>query len=81
LDFGVSITAEVEALRKAFEFPGMRVLQFAFDGDPTNTHLPHNFRLNSVVYTGTHDNNTTRGWWEELEEQTQAQLLDYFRLR
>jgi 4-alpha-glucanotransferase len=49
LDFGVSITAEVEALRKAFEFPGMRVLQFAFDGDPTNTHLPHNFRLNTIA--------------------------------
>ncbi|MGH2545143.1 MAG: 4-alpha-glucanotransferase, partial [Ardenticatenaceae bacterium] len=75
-DLGV-ITDEVEALRKQFEFPGMRVLQFAFDGDPTNTHLPHNYRVNTVVYTGTHDNDTTRGWWSTLDKDAQYEVLRY----
>lgn len=75
-DLGV-ITPEVEALRKAFEFPGMRVLQFAFDDDPDNPHLPHNFRVNTVVYTGTHDNDTTLGWWDGLEPSAQVEVLRY----
>lgn len=61
-DLGV-ITAEVEALRDDFGFPGMRVLQFAFRSDATNLDLPHNYVRNSVVYTGTHDNDTTIGWF------------------
>ncbi len=61
-DLGV-ITDDVEALRDACGFPGMRVLQFAFGGDATNAYLPHNCVRNCVVYTGTHDNDTTLGWW------------------
>ncbi|MFQ3582361.1 MAG: 4-alpha-glucanotransferase [Chloracidobacterium sp.] len=61
-DLGV-ITPDVVALRDAFGFPGMRVLQFAFGGDPTNQDLPHNYVPNAVVYTGTHDNDTTVGWY------------------
>lgn len=71
------ITPEVEALRKQFEFPGMRVMQFAFDGDPANPHLPHNYRVNSVVYTGTHDNDTTLGWWEAQPYEVQYEVLRY----
>lgn len=63
-DLGI-ITDSVKDLRDAFEFPGMAVLQFAFGGNPTNEFLPHNYTRNQVVYTGTHDNNTTVGWWEE----------------
>ncbi len=63
-DLGI-ITPEVDALRHMFKFPGMRVLQFAFASDGKNPHLPHNFEKNSVVYSGTHDNNTTLGWWME----------------
>lgn len=62
-DLGV-ITPDVEKLRDDFQLPGMRILQFAFgDGDPKNQHLPHNYVHNSVVYTGTHDNDTTVGWF------------------
>jgi 4-alpha-glucanotransferase len=63
-DLGV-ITAEVEALRDQFELPGMRILQFAFSG-PDNRFLPHHYEPNTVVYTGTHDNDTTVGWYSEL---------------
>ena len=66
-DLGI-ITADVVALRKAFGLPGMRILQFAFDHNPGNAYLPHNHEPDSVVYTGTHDNNTTRGWWNEASE-------------
>ena len=62
-DLGV-ITPQVEALRDEFAFPGMRVLQFAFGNDPkAPDYLPHNFVTNCVVYTGTHDNDTTVGWF------------------
>src|SRR6266576_3583958 len=64
-DLGV-ITPEVCALRDEFGIPGTKVLQFAFDGNPGNPHLPKNYSTNTVVYTGTHDNNTTRGWFEAL---------------
>ncbi|MBE9028937.1 4-alpha-glucanotransferase [filamentous cyanobacterium LEGE 11480] len=66
-DLGV-ITPEVEALRDQFEFPGMKVLHFAFGSDPANPFLPFNYPRNCVVYTGTHDNNTTVGWWGELQD-------------
>lgn len=62
-DLGV-ITPDVVELRDACGFPGMRVLQFAFGDDATNVYLPHHHVVNTVVYTGTHDNETTRGWWE-----------------
>ena len=61
-DLGV-ITPDVDALRKKFGFPGMRILQFAFAGDATDRFLPHNYEPDTVVYTGTHDNDTTAGWW------------------
>lgn len=64
-DLGV-ITSEVTALRRAFALPGMRVLQFGFDGDPANVHLPHEHEVDSIVYTGTHDNDTTVGWYASL---------------
>ncbi|MBI5559509.1 MAG: 4-alpha-glucanotransferase [Deltaproteobacteria bacterium] len=62
-DLGV-ITPDVEELRDSFGFPGMKILQFAFDFDASNSYLPHNFQTtNCVVYTGTHDNDTTLGWY------------------
>jgi 4-alpha-glucanotransferase len=64
-DLGL-ITPDVTALRDEFRLPGMRVLQFAFDGKPDNPHLPENYAPNTVVYTATHDNATTRGWYEAL---------------
>lgn len=61
-DLGV-ITPDVEELRDSFGFPGMRILQFAFGGDPKSQDLPHNYIHNCVAYTGTHDNDTTLGWF------------------
>jgi 4-alpha-glucanotransferase len=61
-DLGV-ITPDVEELRDSFEFPGMRILQFAFGGDAKNHDLPHNYVNNCIAYTGTHDNDTTVGWF------------------
>ncbi|WP_221088487.1 4-alpha-glucanotransferase [Deinococcus aquaedulcis] len=68
-DLGV-VTPDVEKLRDDFQFPGMAVLQFAFGGGDfsVNDFLPHNLRENQVVYTGTHDNDTTRGWWRAADE-------------
>jgi 4-alpha-glucanotransferase len=65
-DLGI-ITEEVRALRDRFELPGMVVLQFAFDGSPDNPHLPRHHRRNCVVYPGTHDNDTTVGWYASLD--------------
>jgi 4-alpha-glucanotransferase len=64
-DLGV-ITPEVEKLRDDFGFPGMRILQFAFSSDTKNQDLPHNYHRNVVVYTGTHDNDTTVGWFNSM---------------
>jgi 4-alpha-glucanotransferase len=72
-DLGL-ITPDVVALRDTFQLPGTRVLQFGFDGHSDNPHLPRNYVTNAVVYTGTHDNPTTRGWFEELTDD-QRQLL------
>jgi 4-alpha-glucanotransferase len=66
------ITPEVEALRLRFGLPGMKILQFAFDGSPDNPYLPENHGEQSVVYTGTHDNDTTAGWWRQLDDKTRA---------
>jgi 4-alpha-glucanotransferase len=68
-DLGL-ITSEVDDLRMRFGLPGMKVLQFAFDGNPDNPYLPGHHGEHSVVYTGTHDNDTTVGWWNELDQQT-----------
>jgi 4-alpha-glucanotransferase len=67
-DLGI-ITDKVKALRDQFGLPGMKILQFAFDGNPDNSYLPHNHIENCVVYTGTHDNNTTLGWFQEQTNQ------------
>jgi len=78
-DLGV-ITADVSALRDRFQLPGTRVLQFAFDGHPDNPYLPDNYVANTVVYTGTHDNPTTRGWFEDLPGDQRQNLSRYVRL-
>ena len=76
-DLGV-ITPEVDALRLQFEFPGMKVLQFAFGGDAHNPYLPHNYNdLNCVVYTGTHDNDTMLGWFRSASVECREHVLRY----
>jgi len=66
-DLGL-ITPPVLDLRDQFELPGMKVLSFAFTGDPDHAYLPHNYTSRFVVYTGTHDNNTALGWYEDADE-------------
>ena len=75
-DLGL-ITPDVQAMREQFDFPGMKVLQFAFDGDPENLYLPHNHVPNCVVYTGTHDNDTSVGWYSELDEAARDRVRAY----
>ena len=75
-DLGV-ITPDVEALRQDFGLAGMRVFQFGFDGKSDNLHLPHMYEKISVVYTGTHDNDTTVGWYRSLDDETRGRV-DYF---
>jgi 4-alpha-glucanotransferase len=76
-DLGL-VTPEVEKLRDDFDFPGMKVLQFAFDDKgPENPYLPFNFSQNCVCYTGTHDNDTTVGWWTNLDATGKRRVLDY----
>jgi 4-alpha-glucanotransferase len=77
-DLGL-ITPDVTALRDRFRLPGSRVLQFAFDGLSDNPHLPDNYAANMVVYTGTHDNPTTRGWFEELPDEQRANVWSYLK--
>lgn len=77
-DLGV-MTPEVEDLRDSFGFPGMKILQFAFDSDATNDFLPHNYSRNSVVYTGTHDNDTTIGWYRQAPEAQRHRMREYVR--
>jgi 4-alpha-glucanotransferase len=77
-DLGL-ITPDVQALRDQFQVPGTRVLQFAFDGHPDSPYLPHNFVPNTVVYTGTHDNATTRQWYEELPDYQRQNLWSYLK--
>jgi 4-alpha-glucanotransferase len=79
-DLGM-ITPDVYALRDQFHLPGMHVLQFAFDGKPDNPHLPGNYMHNTVVYTGTHDNPTTRGWIEEMGDSERKSVMDYLKLQ
>jgi 4-alpha-glucanotransferase len=66
-DLGV-ITPQVEALRDGFNLPGMRVLQFGFEGESDHPFLPHNYPPHCVAYTGTHDNDTAKGWYENASE-------------
>ena len=79
-DLGL-ITSDVSALRDRFHIPGTRVLQFAFDGSRDNIHLPDNYAVNTVVYTGTHDNATTREWFQTLTARQQRTVWDHLGLR
>ena len=74
------ITPEVEALRDRFSFPGMRILLFAFGEGPDSIYLPHHYIQNAVVYTGTHDNDTTLGWWKSTGDQERQFLAQYLGL-
>ncbi len=79
-DLGV-ITPGVEKLRDFFGFPGMKILQYGFDEDMSNTNKPHNFRsANVIVYTGTHDNDTTIGWYNSLDEKTADRVRRYMNV-
>ena len=75
-DLGV-ITADVTALMAQFALPGMRVLQFGFDGNPANPHLPYEYLPGCVAYTGTHDNDTAMGWYTSLDPATRERV-DFF---
>ncbi|MEJ2403837.1 MAG: 4-alpha-glucanotransferase [Candidatus Thiodiazotropha sp.] len=75
-DLGV-ITPEVDALRKSYHLPGMKILQFAFSGGADNPYLPFHHNLESVVYTGTHDNDTTLGWYKSLDDTTREFVDEY----
>lgn len=78
-DLGM-ITPDVLALRDSFGLPGMRVMQFGFDGNPENPHLPPAWTNHTVAYTGTHDNNTTRGWFEALPDCQKQLVREYVGL-
>ncbi|TVQ89359.1 MAG: 4-alpha-glucanotransferase [Chromatiaceae bacterium] len=75
-DLGV-ITDAVDALRAKYRMPGMKVLQFAFEGGPDNPYLPYHHGRDSVVYTGTHDNDTTLGWYQSIDPGLRAHVDDY----
>jgi 4-alpha-glucanotransferase len=75
-DLGL-ITPEVNALRLELGLPGMKVIQFGFDGWEAHGHLPHQFPVRTVAYTGTHDNDTTQGWWNTANATTRAAVEAY----
>jgi 4-alpha-glucanotransferase len=75
-DLGL-ITPDVVKLRDELGYPGMKVLQFAFDSGPDNPYLPHNYHHHCVVYTGTHDNDTTSGWFAGQPAERRQSVLDY----
>ena len=71
------ITQDVYDLRDGLGYPGMRILQFGFGGDATNEFLPHNYFANTIAYTGTHDNDTARGWWDNASPHERAYVGSY----
>jgi len=73
------ITDDVVELREKLGFPGMKILQFAFGGNAKNLFLPHNYVPNSVVYTGSHDNDTSKGWYNKLDENTKNHVRKYLK--
>jgi 4-alpha-glucanotransferase len=75
-DLGI-ITPDVEQLRESLGIAGMRVLQFAFGDDSENKYLPHNYEPNTIVYTGTHDNDTTRGWYAQISDHERDRVRRY----
>ncbi|TDX45521.1 4-alpha-glucanotransferase [Orenia marismortui] len=78
-DLGI-ITEDVEELRDQFEFPGMKILQFAFETDESNEYLPRNYPENSVVYTGTHDNDTTLGWFLNSDTKVKENVEKFLNI-
>jgi 4-alpha-glucanotransferase len=72
-----SITPDVEDLRDSFNLPGMRILQFAFAENASHAYLPHNFQVNTVAYAGTHDNDTSIGWWNSASVRERAFAQHY----
>ncbi|WP_158748073.1 4-alpha-glucanotransferase [Acidobacterium sp. S8] len=76
-DLGL-ITDEVDAIREQFRLPGMRILQFGFSNRGAHNYLPHRYEKNSVVYTGTHDNDTTRGWWENGASEAEKAAVEAY---
>tara|TARA_Y100001978_G_scaffold140539_1_gene125708 strand:- start:899 stop:2416 length:1518 start_codon:yes stop_codon:yes gene_type:complete len=80
-DLGI-ITEEVDNLREKFELPGMKILQFAFDGNNKNPYLPKNIiEKNCIVYTGTHDNSTSKSWWDDLEQNIKQQIKKEYNFK
>ncbi len=75
-DLGI-ITPEVEELRDNFEFPGLKILQVAFLSNKDSNYLPHNYESNFIVYTGTHDNDTLKGWFYSLEDHINEKVLEH----
>ena len=75
-DLGL-ITPEVDALRQELGLPGMKVLQFGFSNKGAHIHLPHRFTPDTVAYTGTHDNDTTQGWWKTAGKAERAAVEAY----
>ena len=75
-DLGL-ITPEVEALRRTMRMPGMKVIQFGFSDASAHMHLPHQYTVDTVAYTGTHDNDTTQGWWNTIDAETRAAVETY----
>jgi 4-alpha-glucanotransferase len=75
-DLGV-ITDDVEDMRDSFGLPGMKILQFAFDSSEANDYIPYNFIKNCIVYTGTHDNDTVKGWFEKAKHEDKKYVLEY----
>jgi 4-alpha-glucanotransferase len=75
------LSDEVEALRKQFKIPGMKIFQFAFGGHIHSEHLPHNCAPNDIYYSGTHDNESLNAWLHSIPEGTRNHLLDYFGIK
>ncbi len=71
------ITPDVKNLRDGFGLPGMKILQFGFSGDPEDDFLPHHYPINCFAYTGSHDNNTARGWYDDATAFEQQFCRDY----
>lgn len=79
-DLGI-ITESVKELKVYTGFPGMKVLQFAFDGNPDNPYLPKNYEENCIAYPGTHDNDTLKGWFEKLSHNKQKEVLESLSIK
>jgi len=75
-----AVTPKVKRLLKVCGYPGMKVLLFAFDSDMKNMHLPHNLDSNTVLYTGTHDNDTIKGWWNKAGEAERQFAAEYLKI-